>query len=104
MKDLKEKIEWLLDSSYPLSDETYTREDVLEFGLKAYDMDKSDEWVSVEDALPESQDWMRVLINGKISILAAWFRMGKWYVYDESKSNPNITHWQPFTGLTPKTK
>ncbi len=69
------------------------------------------EWISVNDRLPEPGDYdyyliqARFTINGDYTIpRVAKFRDGKWFVLDyDDKSFEDflmtVTHWMPLTGL-----
>ena len=58
-------------------------------------------WISVDDKLPEDNDYVDILINSKRRIVDAVFMEDKFYIFPPYSKDPwseiknTVTHWQP---------
>ena len=57
-------------------------------------------WISVDDGLPDKDDDYLVLSQGHISIAKYWLTIHRWLSSDARISDGQlVTHWQPLPKL-----
>ena len=59
--------------------------------------EKKEEWVSVDERLPETQAWCLCAIKGGVLVYACEYfhTIKQWYGYGDAFPETRITHWQP---------
>lgn len=63
---------------------------------------KNKDWISVDNDLPDNQNWMRVCLDGEPSVIPCSYDNGSWYEYGSYASyKPPVTHWKFFDDKKP---
>jgi len=80
-------------------------DEILEVFQEVYNLGRSEQskWVSVDERLPENDEWKIVCLDGVPSIIPCCHNgNGEWYEYGGYASfRPRITHWKEFNDLPP---
>jgi hypothetical protein len=61
----------------------------------AYDLAKSDGWISVDDRLPDEDQDVLVCRKVGVGVMVMGYRQykGLWYPYGYPHPDPAVTHW-----------
>ena len=54
---------------------------------------RADEWISVEERLPDNGETVLTVDNEGYMIVASWYELGGWFL-PVCRANP-VTHWMP---------